>query len=386
MNLRFQIMTEAVANLGVPVPVDVAQIEQELTSLWKSASEREGEGAVMRACSCNLVAIALDEKEAVSLASVLAKVSEFHPCRSIIAYREENGGNPVGVEAGMRAWLSAQCFAPVAGGPQVCCEAIAIAARGKAAGDLPNTLVSLLVPDLPAFVYWRSFRSPDQELVNRIAQFSDLLIVDSHASKEDLENRERLLELLRNPPAGISIRDLNWSRLTAWRDLIAQFFDVPSNRRHVWEISEIEICRAVARPGNVPTRTLLLIGWLAARLNWKQVSAERNGDEWLSRWQSASGDVVVRLTGSSAGAAQTADIQSVRLRTRSGVTFSVTQEKGSSCMSATSHTPASVLVHTVPRDSMDEATLLIRELSIAGEDAGFQAALAAGLELEKSFR
>jgi len=342
-------MTEAVANLGVPVPVDVAQIEQELTSLWKSASEREGEGAVMRACSCNLVAIALDEKEAVSLASVLAKVSEFHPCRSIIAYREENGENPGGVNAGMRAWLSAQCFSPVA-------------------------------------VCWRSFKSLDQELVNRIAHFSDLLIVDSHASKEDLENRERLLELLRNPPGGISIRDLNWSRLTAWRDLIAQFFDVPSNRRHVWEISEIEICRAVARPGNVPTRTLLLIGWLAARLNWKQVSAERNGDEWLSRWQSASGDVVVRLTGSSAGAAQTADIQSVRLRTRSGVTFSVTQEKGSSCMSATSHTPASVLVHTVPRDSMDEATLLIRELSIAGEDAGFQAALAAALKLEKAFR
>ena len=95
---------------------------------------------------------------------------------------------------------------------------------------------------------------------------------------------------------------------------------------------------------------------------------------------------MVRLTGSSAGAAQTADIQSVRLRTRSGVTFSVTQEKGSSCMSATSHTPASVLVHTVPRDSMDEATLLIRELSIAGEDAGFQAALAAALKLEKAFR
>src|SRR5881396_1701754 len=97
--------SQEVTNLGVPVPVDVAQIEQELTSLWKSASEREGEGAVMRACSCNLVAIAQDEKEAVSLASVLAKVSEFHPCRSIIAYREENGGDPGGAKAGMRAWL-----------------------------------------------------------------------------------------------------------------------------------------------------------------------------------------------------------------------------------------------------------------------------------------
>ena len=74
------------------------------------------------------------------------------------------------------------------------------------------------------------------------------------------------------------------------------------------------------------------------------------------------------------------------LRTRSGATFSVTQERGSSCLSATAHTPGSVLVHTVPRDSMDEGTLLVRELSIAGEDAGFQAALATALELEKAFR
>ncbi len=92
-----------VTNLGTPVPVDVAQIEQELTSLWKSASEREGEGAVMRACSCNLVALAQDEKEAVSLASVLGKVSEFHPCRSIIAYREENGDDPGAVKAGIKS-------------------------------------------------------------------------------------------------------------------------------------------------------------------------------------------------------------------------------------------------------------------------------------------
>src|SRR5207253_11467476 len=128
---------------------------------------------------------------------------------------------------------------------------------GKAAGDLPNTLVSLLVPDLPAFVYWRSFKSLDQELVNRIAHFSDLLIVDSHASKEDLENRERLLELLRNPPAGISIRDLNWSRLTAWRDLVALFFAGPSILRGVWEISEFAICHAIVARGSVPGRTLV---------------------------------------------------------------------------------------------------------------------------------
>jgi hypothetical protein len=44
------------------------------------------------------------------------------------------------------------------------------------------------------------------------------------------------------------------------------------------------------------------------------------------------------------------------------------------------------LIHSVPEEALDEASLLIRELSQAGEDAVFKAALAEAYELEKVFR
>jgi glucose-6-phosphate dehydrogenase assembly protein OpcA len=378
--------TGSINNLGTPVAVDVSAIEKELSSYWKLASERERNGAVIRACSCNLVAIAQNRQEAELLPEVLAKVAEWHPSRSVIAYREtdQEGARPESTPQ-MHAWIGAQCWVPFSGGPQICCETITVSAQGRAVVDLPNTVVSLLVPDLPSYLYWRSFNPADQALVERLALFSRLLIVDSHAAKDDRLNRERLLELLTNSPGRIAVRDLNWSRLTAWRDLIAQFFDTPSSRHYVREIAEVEIHRAVAAPGNVPTRTLLITGWLASRLGWQRVSAEKSGDQWFSRWNSPSGEVFVRFSGELSPSDDTAGISSIILRTRTGATFSVIRESGSPFLKSTAFVQDSQLTHSVPQDTTDEGSILTRELSLTGEDVGFRAALAEALALEKSF-
>ncbi len=373
-------------NLGTPVAVDVASIESELRSLWKLASEREGEGAVIRACSCNLVVIAKDRQEAELLPGVLAKVAAGHPCRSIIAYREndqEGAGHDPGPH--MHAWISAQCWIPVSGGPQICCEAITLSAHGKAIADLPNAVVSVLVPDLPAFLYWRSFDAADQELAKRLAQSSELLIVDSHAAKRDRLNRERLLTLLTDWPGGIIVRDLNWSRLTAWRDLITQFFDPPSSRQYVFKISEVEINRAISAHGSIPTRSLLLTGWLASRLGWKLTSAQHREDVWISRWDGPAGEVVVKFTGALSASDESPGISSIILKTRADATFSVTLEKGSPHLRSKASLQGSEVVHSVPEDVLDEEALLARELSLTGVDVGYKSALAEALALEKRF-
>jgi len=59
-----------ITNLGAPVAVDVDAVEKELHALWKSASHRDAEGAVIRACSCNFVVLAGERSEAESLLPV----------------------------------------------------------------------------------------------------------------------------------------------------------------------------------------------------------------------------------------------------------------------------------------------------------------------------
>jgi glucose-6-phosphate dehydrogenase assembly protein OpcA len=363
-------------NLGSPVPVDVAAIEHELESLWKSASPADGEPAVIRACSCNLVVIADGRADTADVLPVLARVAEWRPARYIVAFRETSK------EARLDAWISAQCSLPILGRPQICSEAIAIAATDSTAPNLPDTVLSLLVPDLPVYLYWRSFREPDWAWIERIARFSSLLIIDSHHSKDDPENRHRVLRLLADAPPAPAVRDLNWSRLTAWRDLVAQFFDHPAFAGDARQIAEVEVCRALGAPGNLPTRTLLLTGWLASRLGWKRTAVERTSDEWISRWQGASGEVTVRFTGRPTPSGEPEGISAITLRTRTGNTFSVTRDSGSSVLKAAAQGKGPALNHSVPQTSMDEAALLVGELSLSGEDAVFRAALSEALAIE----
>jgi glucose-6-phosphate dehydrogenase assembly protein OpcA len=374
-------------DFGSKAQVDVAAIEQELRQLWKSASGQDGEPAVIRACSCNVVVLAQNRAEAEAFQPALSAVSEWHPARFLITYRE--AGTDAGGAASrpaISAWISAHCSLPISGGPQICCESITLAATEAAVEDLANILSSLLVPDLQVFLYWRSFRPADDDLMQSLARFADLLIVDSHASKDHPDGRRRLLEIITDRPAGVSVRDLNWARLTPWRDLLAQFFDAPSVRDQVHDISEVEINRSVAAPGSIPTRTLLLTGWLASRLGWQRAGVERHRDHWTSRWKSPRGDVTVKFTGQPVRTGEAAGIDSVDLHTRSGGMFSVVRRPGSSCITARASGATTGMVHTVPGQDADEATLLVQELSLSGEDVGFQAALAEALALETSFR
>jgi glucose-6-phosphate dehydrogenase assembly protein OpcA len=366
---------ESKANPGIPIAVDAGAIERELTSLWESAGKS---GGIMRSCSCNLLAIVQDHFAAEQFQPVLAKVSETHPSRSVVAYPESG-------EAHLQAWIQAQCSVPFSGGPQVCCESITLAAHGKAFGDLPDFLLTLLIPDLPVYLYWRSFKIADQDLIERMARFSNFLIVDSHQSREDPPNRLRLLQLLTDLSAKSAVRDLNWARITAWRDLIAQFFDSKTSRKFVREISEVKIERNLSAAGSIPTRTLLLTGWLASSLGWQRISAARSGDKWFSRWACEGHEIHVGFTGNLAAPGQPAGINSVVLKTKSNAEFTVYIDEKASCLTAVASIGDSRLFHSVPLESLEESSLLNIELSQRGTDVVFKEALAQALELEKSF-
>ncbi len=371
-----------------PRPVELSRIEQELASYLQPSSTHDNGTTIIRACSCNLVVIARNRQETFALPFVLAAVSESHPCRSIITCRgavtdqsEDSDSSP------LQAWISAHYSAPRASGQIICCEIITVTAPGNVGSeDLANTLVRLLVPDLPAFVYCRSFRADDIDLIERIAQFAHLLLFDSHSTKGDAENRRQLQQSLATFSKHIAVRDLNWSRLNAWRDLIAQFFKPTSLRHYVREVTEVEICRNLDSPGSLPTRTLLLMGWLASSLGWKLLSAQRSGDEWISRWGNGSDQVLARFTGSVTSPDQPSGISAITLRTRSGAVFSVTRKEGDPRLIAKATGIESAFSHSVIQEPMDEASLLIRELSLIGKDQVFESAFGQASALERSFR
>jgi glucose-6-phosphate dehydrogenase assembly protein OpcA len=376
--------SKTVENLGTPLGADLGAIERELTEFWSKASQQMGETAAIRACSCNLIILVSGQKEAEALPPIIADVAEWHPCRSLVAFREEE--NIPGNLPPMQGWIHVRCKSQLGGGPQVCSEMITIGVRRDAVAGLAHILISLLVPDLPVFLYWRHPRAADWTAMEALSRLSGLLILDSQTLHIDPQDREHVFGLLTGTPRGVEIRDLSWARLTAWRDLIAQFFDTQASRTLLKELAEVEIHRVPASRDSIPALGLLLAGWMASRLNWRIASAHKEEGEWRARMLGPDGEVVIRFISAPADSPEVG-IEAVTLKTRGGATFSVTEDKERACMKATTSGPGTKpMVHTVPCQSTSEANLLIGELSLPDEDIGFQAALAAAREIESSFR
>ncbi len=362
-------------NPGVPVAVDVASIEAQLRSLWKSASDQEGEGAVIRACSCNLIVFADTSAEARRLLQVVDGVAEHHPNRSLVAWADE------GMD--MRAWISARCSVPISGGPQVCSEVILLAPGTQSGEAAANTLISLLVPDLPVYLYLPSFGSPSLELVTRLAPWSTTLIMDSRTRAGTSMPGRYLLEFMQFPPSAIPLRDLGWARLTPWRDLVAQFFDGPDRAELASEIAAVEIRAFNTLPGELPAAALLLAGWLSYGLGWTAGTGKQDEGSLTVSLGGHTGEVSLSMRAMLPEAGQTSSIQSVLMRKRCGHSFSVRLDRLSARLVAESSKDAR-RGRSVPHHDASESELLVAELTYEGNDVGYRNALRHAIQIAGS--
>src|SRR5205823_5362245 len=70
--------------------------------------------------------------------------------------------------------------------------------------------------------------------------------------------------------ANVACSDMNWERLTRWREMVAQFFDGAQLRPYLDRINQVRIEFALSKRGGPVNRAqaLMLGGWLASRLGW----------------------------------------------------------------------------------------------------------------------
>jgi glucose-6-phosphate dehydrogenase assembly protein OpcA len=358
----------------------VSAIESELTQLWKAAAGDTLEGQpVVRACVLNLVAYAPGDTVAQHINEVISQVSGRHPSRSIVIVAE-----PDGKPAPLRASISAHCQIPPAGGKQVCSEQITIRAAGAALDEVHGSVLPLLIPDLPVFLWWHDMPSTESPLFRELVDSSEHFVVDSAEFAPDRWH-PALTDLLRLIQEGdVTVSDFNWSRLAPWRDLVAQLFDAPPARRYLEHLDAVTIGIAsnVGRWAG-PTQSLLLTGWLASRLDWRFENGAVGWREGSASFplKSGTGTVLVELR---EGAGHRGDgLQSIQLRAGGEATFSITRETDEEgCVLVAAEMLEggrhSRVVHMAPPS---EAALLSDELDALGRDVAFEDALAKTVRL-----
>ncbi|GIW87781.1 MAG: hypothetical protein KatS3mg108_2105 [Isosphaeraceae bacterium] len=292
---------------GIEVPLD--RIEDELIRLWGPAAERADgpdleHPAVTRIALANLVVAALDAKVQPS-AQALETVASRFPCRMIILHVADQP------TSGVTAEISAQCFLPAPGQPQVCSERIVLRVGSEARDLLPGAVRPLLESDLPMVLWWIGDPRPSPILFHDLAREASRLIADLSDPDADPQAVAAALDPKRSQcDFG---RDLAWFGVYRWRELVAQFFDVPKPLDALGRIDSVEI-RSAAPSASRPARVgCWLAAWMAGQLGWTPGSRSIQGGQIEATFDGPGSPITVRIQTEADPALEIAQVRQVTL-------------------------------------------------------------------------
>ncbi len=242
-------------------PAQPEQILKGLGTLWTSLGEEEkhqGKPTVLRACAMTLI-VATDEPDAGFAASqTISELMHEHPARGIVLAVSPDAEND------LQARVLAQCWKPFGKAQQICCEQIEITAKPAAWQNAVPTLAGLTAADLPVIFWCRhqgALKSDasvlDKKGLEAITKLATKVIVDTAG----MPPRDALAFLAQWQKEGKTVADLEWTRLTPWREPLAHLFDDPVRENKFATFDSLEIEHTEENP---PIQALYLAGWLSA--------------------------------------------------------------------------------------------------------------------------
>jgi glucose-6-phosphate dehydrogenase assembly protein OpcA len=260
--------------------LDVEVVERELTQLWEAqtTAQKEAEAedtAVLRARVANLMVFVPTESLLNDIDSFLQELTARHPSRVLVMMGDRHAK-----DFDIEMFVNAFCQTDKRTGiKRLCCEQITLKAGGSFRTELPSAALPLLVSDLASFLWWRNSLNVSDKVFTSLAVAADRLIIDS---AESTDPKTELLAIGRifgeDFASELGISDLNWARLTWWRSLLADFYDVPAYKQLLDQVDSITIEYVAPESADdaIAAQALLYAGWLASRLGWTFERSKQN--------------------------------------------------------------------------------------------------------------
>ncbi len=254
--------------------VPTAHVDDELAHLWRMSSDnvRTSQNVNVRTSVLNLVVCVSDVEAAQRASTLIRDLSSTHIARVTLLILDSDAPDMVAT------WITTRSFPVISDVTRHTFEQVTLMAHGSAVRSIANIAQPLIKPHLPVYLWWLNDPPHNPALFEALSKLSSRIIVDSSSFITPEESIRTLSTLAQTfPESGLS--DLNWGRITPWRELVAQFFDASEYRPYLAGISTIEIEHA-AGPFAEPTQTeqgdaspnatcaLLLAGWLEMQLGW----------------------------------------------------------------------------------------------------------------------
>lgn len=134
-----------------------------------------------------------------------------------------------------------------------------VALSGLKPSFVNNAVAALRLSSLPTIVWWRGGAEPG--MLGDLAHLADRVVLDDEESLGAWRRAASLFD-----KAGFS--DLKWTRLTRWRTLMANFFDIPEVRAASPRFDRLQIT------GADPIAARLFAAWMSASLDRPGIEPE----------------------------------------------------------------------------------------------------------------
>ena len=231
--------------------ISPAKILKDLDALWLGLSQQEDPShstAVLRACSMTLIAVV--EGDGQEIGETLALLVREHPARLIVVPVAES------TEPRIEAGVTAQCWMPFGKRQQICCEQIVLTTSTPSLVEIPPVIRGLIVPDLPVACWVRGQRVLHTPELAGVIGLADKLVVDS-GGVADIARQIQFIQAHEAGPRRVG--DLAWTRLTRWRQAIAQLFDDGDGAARARRLQRVRI---EYQGSHLPLSGYYLAAWL----------------------------------------------------------------------------------------------------------------------------
>jgi glucose-6-phosphate dehydrogenase assembly protein OpcA len=373
-------MSTSPKQIQITKTLDVEVVERVLAELWQETGQGqhdETDEAVLRSRAANLMVFVTSEASLQETQQTIRDLALIHPCRALVMLADREGP-----DSDIEMFVSAFCQAEQRSkSAELCCEEVTLVAHGNFVSELPSAVTPLLVPDLPVFLWWQDLKRVSDDNFQPLTSAADRLVIDSvdlAAGNLDLPVIAQLFS--RAGSEAIAVSDINWSRLTSWRALLANFYDVQEYRSALNDLQRVGIDYVApeANPTGIATQALLTAGWLGSRLHWSiepRATGERSSSFIAQKQDGAAIDL--ELTRVQPSRIKPGRLARIELKTGAGDALFVVQraEDGLHLETHATIDGRSCPGRTLPVRNRSTAQLLSREMEILGKDTTYEDAL-----------
>ncbi len=239
-------------------PIKSGHIEEEIKRALSQSA-----GAATRASLFNLIIFKQAFQE-YNIDSSLNYILGKRPARIIFIDSGFSGQS--------QAAVSARCY-PGSPNGAVCFEEVHIQNGDDDIGRDPGFWSSLIIREIPLYVWWLESLIPFPAIFSQIDELADRFLINTGVNEildEDPFQIVQSLALQLNKNPSLSFADFSWQGIKPLRIGTAGLFEPEAERHYLTEIE------AVVLNGGNTSEGLLYFLWLAERLGWQLKNREGN--------------------------------------------------------------------------------------------------------------